>query len=102
MKRLVVPSLVLSLLALAGPAAAQITQRTQASPTAVAAPKENFVVTNEERGNYAVEFEKEAIDATLEDGSIPRIVVRPVHLFGQLARPRVHFVPELLKSVEFM
>jgi hypothetical protein len=102
MKRWVVPSLVLSLLALAGPAAAQITQRTQASPAAVAAPKENFVVTNEERGNYAVEFEKEAIDATLVDGSIPRIVVRATRGLGQLLRPRTHFVPELLKSVEIM
>ena len=101
MKQFVVPFLVVSLLAVAAPAAAQITQR-KASPPAVASPAPDFVVTDEERGNYAVKFEQEAIDATLEDGSIPRIVVRPVHGFGQLARPRTHFVPELLKSVEIM
>jgi len=101
MKRLVVPSLVVSLLALSGPAAAQITQR-KATPTAVASPAPDFEVTDEERGNYAVKFEQEAIDATLEDGSIPRIVVRPTRGFGQLLRPRTHFVPELLKSVEIM
>ena len=100
MQRFVMPSLVLSLLAVAGPAAAQITQRTQSSPSTASEP--DFVVSNEARGNYAVQFETEAIDATLEDGSIPRIVVRPLHGFGQLARPRLHFVPELLKSVEIM
>jgi hypothetical protein len=101
MKRLIVPSLVVFLVAVSGPAAAQITQR-KSSPTAVTSPAPDFVVTEEERGNYAVEFEKEAIDATLQDGSIPRIVVRPTRGFGQLLRPRTHFVPELLKSVEIM
>lgn len=103
MKRFVVPLAALSLLALAeGSASAQITQQKGTKSHAEAGSAPDFRVTNEENGNYAVEFEKEAIDATLDDGTIPRIRVHPVKGFGQLARPRLHFVPELLKSVELM
>ena len=102
MKRFFVPSLALSVLALAGPAGAQITQRTDSRPAPVAESRADFEITDEDRGSYGVEFKEDAIDATLLDGSIPRIVVRPVHGFSMLARPRTHFVPELLKSVEIM
>jgi hypothetical protein len=103
MKRFVAPLAALSLLVLCEATAhAQITQEkgTKAHEGSGSVP--DFAVTDEENGNYAVEFEKEAIDATLSDGTIPRIVVRPARGFGQLARPRLHFVPELLKSVEVM
>ncbi|HEX5098915.1 MAG TPA: hypothetical protein VFV94_05420 [Polyangiaceae bacterium] len=103
MKRFVVALGALSLLVLTETvASAQITQEkgTKTRERSESAP--DFRVTNEQNGNYAVEFEKEAIDATLDDGTIPRIRVHPVKGFGQLARPRLHFVPELLKSVEIM
>jgi len=103
MKRFVAPLAALSLLVLSQATAhAQITQEkgTKAHDKSVSAP--DFAVRDEENGNYAVEFEKEAIDATLNDGTIPRIVVHGVRGYGQLARPRLHFVPELLKSVELM
>jgi hypothetical protein len=103
MKRLVVPFAALSLLALGEASAqAQIHQEKGAQTHATSASAPDFAVTDEENGNYAVEFENEAIDASLDDGTIPRIVVHGVRSFGQLARPRLHFVPELLKSVEFM
>jgi hypothetical protein len=52
--------------------------------------------------DYSVTFDADALDATLEDGTLPRIVCRPVKGLGLLTRPRTHFVPELLKSVELM
>ena len=103
MKRLFAPLVALSLLALSeGPVHAQITQEkgTKAPERSASAP--DFAIKNEENGNYAVEFEKESIDASLNDGTIPRIVVHATRGYGMLARPRLHFVPELLKSVEFM
>ena len=103
MKRFVVLLAALSLLVFAeASASAQITQEKGTKTQQNSAPAPDFRVTNEQNGNYAVEFEKEAIDATLNDGTIPRIRVHPVKGFGQLARPRLHFVPELLKSVEIM
>lgn len=103
MKRFVAPLAALSLFVLCETTAhAQITQDkgTKAHERSDSVP--DFAVTDDANGNRAVEFEQEAIDATLNDGTIPRIVVRPARGFGQLARPRLHFVPELLKSVEFM
>jgi len=103
MKGLVVPLATLSLLVLAEATAnAQITQEkgTRAEERSDSAP--DFEATNDTNGNWSIEFEKEAIDATLNDGTIPRILVLPVHGFGLLTRPRTHFVPELLKSVELM
>jgi hypothetical protein len=82
-------------------AAAQITQRHEATRTAPATAGDP-VVSNAAGPDYSVTFDTDAVDATLEDGTIPRIVCRPVKGFGALARPRTHFVPELLKSVEFM
>jgi hypothetical protein len=59
-------------------------------------------VSNTTDATYQVKFDEDALDATLEDGTIPRIVCLPVRGYGQLLRPRTHFVPELLKSVEVM
>lgn len=102
MKRYFVPSLVLSLLALAGPAGAQITQRPELPTPDLPSDQPDFVASDGVLPSYEVKFKEDGIDATLLDGSIPRIVVRPVHGFSMLARPRTHFVPELLKSVEIM
>lgn len=102
MKRFFTPSLALSLLALAGPAGAQITQRAEPRASEEASWFTDFQITDAQHGNYAVEFKADALDATLMDGSVPRIVVRPTHAYGMLLRPRTHFVPELLKSVEVM
>jgi hypothetical protein len=103
MTRFVAPLAALALLVLGEATAhAQITQEKGTRNHERSAAAGDFTVKNEENGNYAVEFEKEGIDATLNDGTIPRIVVHGVRSFGQLARPRLHFVPELLKSVEFM
>jgi hypothetical protein len=59
-------------------------------------------VTGANGPDYNVDFDADALDATLEDGTMPRIVCHPVKGFGQLTRPRTHFVPELLKTVESM
>jgi hypothetical protein len=97
-----VPSLVLSLLALAVPAGAQITQHKELPQPDLQPDRPDFVASDDVLPDYEVKFAEDELDATLLDGSIPRIVVRPAHGFSMLARPRTHFVPELLKSVEFM
>jgi hypothetical protein len=102
MKRFLVPSLALALLTLAAPAGAQITQRTVQSRPDLPPDQPDFVASDGDLPSYEVKFKEDEIDATLLDGSIPRIVVRPVRGFSMLARPRTHFVPELLKSVEIM
>jgi len=63
MKRLVVSLAALSLLVFAeASASAQITQEKGTKTQQNSAPAPEFRVTNEPNGNYAVEFEKEAID----------------------------------------
>ena len=79
-------------------ASAQIQQRPAAGsgPTKSSEP----VVSDVDGASYGVRFDDELLSAISEDGSIPRIVIRPVRGFGQLNRPRVSFVRELTKSVE--
>jgi hypothetical protein len=103
MQRTLVLSLALSLLVFSSrSASAQITQQrgpaARTAPTSVTAP----VVSEAAGPSYSVTFDADALDATVENGTIPRIVCRPVKGFGELTRPRTHFVPELLKSVELM
>jgi len=103
MQRTLVLSLALSLsIFLPRSAAAQITQQrgpgARTAPASVADP----VVSDAADPDYSVRFDADALDATLENGIIPRIVCRPVKGLGLLTRPRTHFVPELLKSVELM
>ena len=102
MQRTLVLSLALSLsIFLPRSAAAQITQ--QRGPGARMAPASaDPVVSDAADPNYRVTFDADALDATLENGTIPRIVCRPVKGLGLLTRPRTHFVPELLKTVELM
>jgi len=82
-----------------GSASAQISQTSAARARAAASTP---VVRSGDRDDYEVAFDADALDATVADGTVPRIVCRPVRGFGQLARPRTHFVCELLKSVEVM
>lgn len=104
MKRLPVLPLVLGLLVFSGhSASAQISRRKTASaPSAKPASVSEPVVSNTTRTDYRVDFEADELAATLEDGTIPRIVCRGVKGFALLTRPRTHFVNELLKSVEVM
>lgn len=80
-----------------GLASAQVEQRS--APRRAATESAAVQATSDDSG-VKYEFGDELLDATLNDGSIPRITVHPVRTFGQLIRPRTHFVPELLKSVE--
>lgn len=83
-------------------AAAQITQERAPGARTAPASVANPAVSGGAGPDYSVTFDADALDATLEDGTIPRIVCRPVKGLGLLTRPRTHFVPELLKSVELM
>jgi hypothetical protein len=101
MKRTLVLPLAFALLVpFARSASAQITQRsTPNQPSRGNLATEPHVSTTT-GPDYNVTFDPDALEAALEDGTIPRIVVRPVKGLGLLTRPRTHFVPELLKSVE--
>jgi hypothetical protein len=87
------------LISFGGSASAQISQ---ASAARTRASAEAPVVSAPDAADYRVAFDADALDATVADGTVPRIVCRPVRGFGQLARPRTHFVRELLTSVEVM
>jgi hypothetical protein len=103
MQRTLVLSLALSLLVFSSRSvSAQITQQRGPAARTASASGAGPVVSKAAGPNYSVTFDADALDATLEDGTIPRIVCRPVKGFGELTRPRTHFVPELLKSVELM
>lgn len=104
MARKISAGLALAFSVTAFPAFGQIQQRPSGSaPTlAVSAQKTSAepVVSDEDGASYGVRFDDELLSAIAEDGTVPRIVVRPVRGFGQLNRPRVSFVRELTKSVE--
>lgn len=106
MARKILPGLALALVfsVTTFPAAAQIQQRPGGPAAAAAGPTGKSgaepVVSDEDGASYGVRFDDELLSAIAEDGTIPRIVVRPVRGFGQLNRPRVSFVRELAKSVE--
>jgi len=97
-------ALALALTALAASVSAQIQQRpAPAAPEATGTSQKSqaeAVVSDVYGASYGVRFGDELLSAIAEDGTIPRIVVRPVRGFGQLNRPRVSFVRELAKSVE--
>ena len=103
MPRTLVLSLALGfLIFLPRSASAQITQQREVGGRTAQASAADPVVSQAAGPDYSVTFDADALDATLENGTIPRIVCRPVKGFWQLTRPRTHFVPELLKSVELM
>ncbi len=88
-----------SVTSIAGLSAAQITQ--QASPREISSERQAFVADSE-KPTYTLEFSDDPLAAALNDGNIPRIQVRGVRGYGQLSRPRVQFVSEMLKSVEVL
>jgi len=100
MKPFVVPLVVLSLMSLAGVAVAQISQA--GAPRERVRARSEPAVSEEDGPSYTVKFDDDAVAAALADGTIPRIIVRPAHGYGQLTRPRLQFVTEMRKSVEVM
>jgi hypothetical protein len=88
-----------SVTSLTGLSAAQITQ--EAAPRETSSERAGFVADGA-KPTYTVTFTDDPLAAALNDGSIPRIQVRATRGFGQLSRPRVQFVSEMLKSVEIL
>jgi hypothetical protein len=82
-----------------GLSAAQITQ--QATPREAPLERNSFVADSE-KPDYKVTFSDDPLVAALNDGNLPRIQVRAIRGYGQLSRPRVQFVSEMLKSVEIL
>jgi len=99
MKPLVATLVVFSVMSQSALAAAQITQ--QARARELERSTEPFV-TSGEGDKQSITFTDDPLAAALDDGHIPRIKVRSTHGYGQLIRPRTHFVPEMLKSVEVL
>jgi hypothetical protein len=54
----------------------------------------------EDGPSYEVKFEDDLLDGAGFDGTLAIIRIRPNAVKTTLIRPRTHFVPELLKSVE--
>jgi hypothetical protein len=50
--------------------------------------------------SYGYKFEDDILNAPGNDANVGMIKVRPMRTRELLTRPRVHFVPEMLKSVE--
>lgn len=53
-----------------------------------------------DKDGQRVVFKDDPMSATGNDPNVGRITVRPTAARITLLRPRVHFVPEMLKSVE--
>lgn len=53
-----------------------------------------------DKDGQRVVFKDDPMSATGSDPNVARITVRPTAARITLLRPRVHFVPEMLKSVE--
>jgi hypothetical protein len=51
-------------------------------------------------GHWEAVFEDDLLSGDGFGADLPIIRVRPVRTMGYLIRPRTHFVPEMLKSVE--
>jgi hypothetical protein len=99
MKPLVAVLVVVTVLSASGLAAAQITQQSRARE--LERSTEPFVASGE-GDKQSITFSDDPLAAALDDGHIPRIQVRALKSYGQLIRPRTHFVPEMLKSVEVL
>jgi hypothetical protein len=57
-------------------------------------------VTDIDRDHWEAVFDDDLLSGDGFGADAPTIRVRPVSTFGYLIRPRTHFVPEMLKSVE--
>jgi hypothetical protein len=75
----------------AAPAGAQETDKK--APAAAAKKKDD---------NYGYVFKDDLLDAPGLGGNAATITVIPLGRRDRLLRPRVHFIPEMLKSVESM
>jgi hypothetical protein len=56
--------------------------------------------TTKKDDNYGYEFKDDILSAPGNDANVGLIKVRPMRTREILTRPRVHFIPEMLKSVE--
>jgi hypothetical protein len=99
MKPLVATLVVFSVMSATALAGAQITQQ---SPARERERSTEPFVASGEGDKQSITFTDDPLAAALNDGHIPRIKVRVFHGYGQLIRPRTHFVPEMLKSVEVL
>lgn len=57
-------------------------------------------VTDLDRDHWQAVFEDDLLSGDGFGADLPILRVRAVRSYGFLVRPRTHFVPELLKSVE--
>jgi hypothetical protein len=57
-------------------------------------------VTETSDDGWTAVFDDDPLSGDGFGSDVPTIKVRPVTAYGFLIRPRTHFVPELLKSVE--
>jgi hypothetical protein len=80
------------------PAGAQVRQEAAGKRVAAAAQAPELRAGDGE--SYEVKFDDELLDGVALDGTLARIHVRVEAARSTLIRPRTHFVPELLKSVE--
>jgi hypothetical protein len=55
-----------------------------------------------EKGGYEYRFSDDLMQGDSMGANAPRITVRKMGRRDRLLRPRLHFVPEMLKSVEKM
>lgn len=70
---------------------------------ASAAPGDEAAVTASDTDTgYAYKFDDDVMNGSGIGANAARIKVRPGHLRRTLIRPRLHFVPELLESVELI
>lgn len=60
----------------------------------------NVRVTDSIRDGWLAVFDDDPLSGEGFGANVPTIRVRAVSAYGYLIRPRTHFVPELLKSVE--
>ena len=95
--RVPVVTFILSAVFTAAPAFAQVEQH--GSKTA-RETRYDVEVTETDGSSYTDIFKDDLLSSLVNSGEIPRIKVLGVRMTGNLIRPRTHFVPELLKSVE--
>jgi hypothetical protein len=83
----------------AAPAGAQLRQQAGGKQAAGAGQRAPEIVADDGE-SYEVKFDDELLDGAGIDGTLAIIRVMPRPVRSTLIRPRTHFVPELLKSVE--
>ncbi len=69
---------------------------------ASAAPTTKTAKASDTDTGYAYDFDDDIMNGSGIGTNAAQIKVRPRHVRRTLIRPRLHFVPELLKSVELI